>query len=215
MLVFTLIFSKVAKIDSQGIPYPVFAYAALLPWSFFANAVAASGNSVVNSAHLITKVYFPRVIIPIAAVCAGLVDLAVAFPVLLALMLYYQIELTANLLLLPALVLLATVLAASVGLWLSSLNVKYRDVKFAIPFLVQIWMYLSPIGYPASVVPAKWRMLYSLNPLVGIIDGFRSSFFGLAFDWKTIIVSVVVTLVSLVYSLHYFRRMESSFADII
>jgi lipopolysaccharide transport system permease protein len=215
MLIFTLIFSKVARIDSNGIPYPGFAYAALLPWMFFANAITTSGNSVINNAHLVTKVYFPRLIVPVAAVCAGLVDFAVAFPMLLALMFYYQTEITLNLLLLPLLVLLTTILAIAVGAWLSSLNVKYRDVKFAIPFLVQIWMYLSPIAYPSSVVPADWRLLYSLNPFVGIIDGYRSAIFGRAFDWKTMAVSLVVTLILLVYALRQFRKMESNFADII
>lgn len=215
MLVFTLIFSKVARIDSNGIPYPLFAYAALLPWMFFANAITISGNSVINNANLITKVYFPRLIVPVAAVCAGLVDLAVAFPLLVALMFYYQVGMTLNLLLLPLLVLLTTILAIAVGTWLSSLNVKYRDVKFAIPFLVQIWMYLSPIAYPSSVVPAKWRILYSLNPFVGIIEGYRSAIFGRAFDWQTMAVSLVITLILLVYSLVQFRKMESNFADII
>jgi homopolymeric O-antigen transport system permease protein len=215
MLIFFLIFSKVAKIGSEGIPYPVFAFAALLPWTFFANAITLSGNSVVNSANLITKVYFPRVIVPIAAVCAGLVDLAVAFPMLLALMLYYQIGLTLNLLLLLPLVILTTLLAIAVGLWLSSLNVKYRDVKFAIPFLVQIWMYSSPIAYPSSVVPARWRLLYSLNPFVGIVEGYRSALFGRPFDWTTMTVSLLITLLLLIFALLQFRKMESSFADII
>lgn len=215
MVIFFLIFSKVAKIDSDGIPYPAFAYAALLPWTFFANAISTSGNSVVNSAHLITKVYFPRLIVPIASVCAGLVDLAIAFPMLLVLMLYYQTAVTLNLLLLPFLVFLTTLLAIAVGLWLSSLNVKYRDVKFAIPFLVQIWMYVSPIAYPSSVVPAKWRVLYSLNPFVGIVDGYRSALFGRPFDWTTMTISLVITLLVLVAALFQFRKMESSFADII
>ena len=215
MLIFTQIFSRVAKIDSDGIPYPVFAYAALLPWTFFANAIATSGNSVVSNSNLITKVYFPRLIVPIAAVCAGLVDLAVAFPMLVVLMFYYQIGLTLNVLLLVPLVLLTTLLAIAVGLYLSALNVKYRDVKFAIPFMVQIWMYVSPIAYPTSVVPAKWRVLYSLNPIVGIVDGYRSALFGNPFNWQAIAISVVITLVLLVYGLLQFRKVESSFADII
>ena len=215
MLIFTLIFSEVAKIDSNGIPYPVFAYAALLPWTFFANALTTSGNSIVGSAHLITKVYFPRLIIPVTAVCAGLVDLAVAFPMLVALMFYYHTGVTMNVLLLPPLVLLTTLLAIAVGTWLSAINVRYRDVKFAIPFIVQIWMYLSPVAYPSSVVPAKWRIFYSLNPLVGIIDGYRSALFGRAFDWKAIIISLVLTLTFLGYASHQFRKMEKTFADIV
>lgn len=215
MLVFTFIFSKVAKIDSNGIPYPVFAYAALLPWTFFANAITTSGNSIVGSSHLITKVYFPRPIIPVAAVCAGLVDLAVAFPMLVALMFYYRTGITVNVLLLVPLVLLTTLLAIAVGMWISAINVKYRDVKFAMPFVVQIWMYLSPVAYPASVVPAKWRTFYTLNPFVGIIGGYRAALFGRGFDWKALGISLLVTLVFLAYASFQFRKMEKGFADII
>jgi len=215
MLVFTFIFGKVAKIDSNGIPYPVFAYAALLPWIFFANAITTSGNSIVGSAHLITKVYFPRPIIPMAAVCAALVDLAVAFPMLAVLMFYYDIRVTVNALVLVPLVLLTTLLAIAVGMWISAINVKYRDVKFAMPFVVQIWMYLSPVAYPSNVVPSRWRTLYSLNPFVGIIDGYRAALFGPAFDWKTLAISSVVTLFFLTYASHQFRKMEKGFADII
>lgn len=215
MLVFTLIFSTVANIDSNGIPYPVFAYAALWPWTFFANAITTSGQSVVASAALVTKVYFPRLIVPVAAVCAGLVDLAVAFPILVALLAYYQTGLTPNLLMLFPLVLLTTLLATAVGIWLSALNVKYRDVKFAIPFLVQIWLYLSPVAYPATAVPAQWRVLYSVNPLVGIIEAYRAALFGRAFDWGAMLVSLVITLGVVAYALHQFRRMEKEFADIL
>ena len=215
MLVFTFIFSKLAKIDSNGIPYPVFAYAALLPWTFFANAITTSGNSIVNSSHLITKVYFPRPIIPVAAVCAGLVDLAVAFPMLVALMFYYRTGITVNVLLLVPLVLLTTLLAIAVGMWISAINVKYRDVKFAMPFVVQIWMYLSPVAYPASVVPARWRPIYALNPFVGIIGGYRTALFGGAFDWKPLGISLIVTMVVLAYAAFQFRKMEKGFADII
>jgi lipopolysaccharide transport system permease protein len=215
MLIFTLIFSRVAKIASNGIPYPVFAYAALLPWTFFANAITTSGNSIVGSSHIITKVYFPRMIIPVAAVCAGLVDLAVAFPLLVALMLYYHIGITLSVFLLLPLLLLTTLLAIAVGLWLSAINVKYRDVKFLIPFIVQIWMYLSPVAYPSNVVPAKWRLIYSLNPFVGIIDGFRAALFGRAFDWRSITTSLVITLALLWYASRQFRFMEKSFADIV
>jgi lipopolysaccharide transport system permease protein len=215
MLIFTLIFSKVAKIDSHGIPYPAFAYAALLPWTFFANALTTSGNSIVGSAHVITKVYFPRMIIPVASVCAGLVDLAVAFPMLLALMFYYHIGLTLNLLFLVPLVLLTTLLAIAVGTWLSAINVRYRDVKFATPFLVQIWMYLSPIAYPSSVVPAKWRLLYFVNPIAGIVEAYRAALFGQPFDWKAIGIATLVTGALLFYSSWQFRKMEKSFADIV
>ncbi len=215
MLIFTLIFSKVAKIDSNGIPYPVFAFAALLPWIFFANAITTSGNSIVGSAHLITKVYFPRMIIPVAAVCAGLVDLAVAFPMLVALMFYYGIPISLNILLLIPLVLLTTLLAIAVGMWLSAINVRFRDVKFLIPFVVQVWMYLSPVAYPSSVVPAKLRILYSVNPFVGIIDGFRAALFGQTFEWQPLALSLIITLALLGFASRQFRKMEKSFADIV
>ena len=215
MVIFTFIFGRVAQIDSGGIPYPVFAYAALLPWTFFANAITNSGNSIVGSAHLITKVYFPRMIIPVSAVGAGLVDFAVAFPMLAALMFYYHIPLTWNLLFLVPLVLLTTLLAIAVGMWLSAINVKYRDVKFAIPFLVQIWMYLSPVAYPSSVVPARWRTVYSLNPFVGIIDGYRWVLFGGAIPLREIGISLVITLLLFGYATYQFRKMEKGFADVI
>lgn len=215
MLVFTFIFGKVAKIDSNGIPYPVFAYAALLPWTFFANAITTSGNSIVGSANLITKIYFPRPIIPLAAVCAGLVDFAVAFPMLVVLMFYYRTGITLNVLLVVPLVLLTTLLAVAVGMWISAINVKYRDVKFAMPFVVQILMYLSPVAYPSSVVPAKWRTIYDLNPFVGIIDGYRSALFGRAFDWKALTISMIITLGFLTYASRQFQKMEKGFADII
>jgi lipopolysaccharide transport system permease protein len=215
MLVFTLIFGKVAKIDSNGIPYPVFAYAALLPWTFFANAITSSGNSIVGSSQLITKIYFPRPIIPVAAVCAGLVDLAVAFPMLVVLLFYYRTGITLNFLLVVPLVLLTTLLAIAVGMWISAINVKYRDVKFALPFVVQIWMYLSPVAYPTSVVPESWRTIYTLNPFVGIIDGYRSAFFGRAVDWKALAISLLITLGFLAFASHQFRKMEKEFADII
>lgn len=215
MLIFTLIFSKVAQIDSNGIPYPIFAYAGLLPWTFFANSITHSGNSMVSNSHLITKVYFPRVIIPVAAVGAGLVDFAVAFVMLLVLMVYYRIQLTANLLMLPALVALTTLLTIGVGTWLSAINVKYRDVKFALPFMVQIWMYLSPIAYPVTVVPQRWRLIYSLNPVTGIIEGYRSAFFGRPFDWTSLGISLAITVVLIGYAAYAFRKMEKGFADII
>jgi lipopolysaccharide transport system permease protein len=215
MLIFTLIFSRVAGISSDGIPYPVFAFAALLPWTFFSGAITSSSASLVGSAHLITKVYFPRPIIPIASVGAGLVDLAVAFPLLVVLMLHYHIGLTWNILFVPFLVVLTTLLAMAVGMWLSAINVKYRDVKFAVPFLMQVWMYASPIAYPASVVPARFRLLYSLNPLAGIIEGYRAALFGLSFDWRMLGIAALVTLGVLAYSGYAFHKMERSFADII
>jgi lipopolysaccharide transport system permease protein len=215
MLIFTLIFSRVAGIRSDGIPYPIFAFAALLPWTFFANAITSSGNSLVSSAHLITKVYFPRLLIPAAAVGAGLVDFAVAFVTLIPLMFYYHVQLSLNILLLPIPIVLILLLALGMGMWLSALNVRYRDVRFAVPFMIQIWMFLSPIAYPASVVPEKWQLLYSLNPVTGIVEGFRSTLLGQPFKWATLGISAVITLVVLIYSSLQFRKMEKSFADII
>ncbi len=215
MVIFTFIFNRVAQISSEGIPYPIFAYAGLLPWTFFSNAVSSSGNSLVGSSHLITKVYFPRMIIPGAAVTAGLVDFGIAFLMLVILMAYYHIGVSWQIVVLPVLIVHTTLLAFAVGMWLSALNVKYRDVRFALPFLVQIWMYISPIAYPASVVPQRWRLVYSLNPITGIVGGYRSALFGQALDWAALSLSVVTTMLLLVYSLYFFRKTEKSFADIV
>lgn len=215
MLIFTLFFGRLAGVPSDNVPYPIFAFAGLLAWTFFANAITNSGNSLVGSAHLITKVYFPRMIIPGAAVAAGLVDFAIAFVILALLMIYYGVAITLNILMLPVLLLLMTLLALGVGMWMSALNVKYRDVRFALPFMVQLWMYLSPVIYPASFLPEKLRWLLSLNPMTGIIEGFRSSLFGRPFNWIAIGVSAVITLILLIYSSYVFRRMEKSFADIV
>ncbi len=217
MLIFTLFFGKLAGIETRtgGIPYPIFAYAGLLPWTFFSNALTNSGNSLVGSSNLITKVYFPRMIIPGAAVGAGLVDFGVAFLILGALMIYYGVALTWTILMLPALVLLTALLALGMGMWLSALNVKYRDVRFALPFLIQLWMFVSPIIYPTSFLPERYRWLLLLNPLTGIIEGFRSALFGKPINWTALGISTLVTLVVLVYSAYSFRRMEKTFADII
>ena len=217
MLISTLIFGRLGGFGARtgGIPYPIFAYAGLLPWTFFSNAITASGNSLVGSANLITKVYFPRMIIPGAAVAAGLVDFFIAFVLLLGLMLYYRVSLTWNLLLFPALVFLTALLATGVGMWLSALNVKYRDIRFALPFIVQLWMFLSPVFYPSNVLPEKYRWAFALNPLTGIIDAYRSSLFGRPIDWTALGVSSLITIVLLVYASYSFRRMEKTFADIV
>jgi lipopolysaccharide transport system permease protein len=215
MLVFTLFFGRLAGVPSDNLPYPVFAYAGLLAWTFFANAITTSGNSLINSTHLITKVYFPRVIIPSAAIAAGLVDFAIAFGIMLVLMAYYRVALTWNILMFPLIVMLITLLALGMGMWLSALNVKYRDVRFALPFLVQLWMFVSPVIYPASFLPAKFRWLLSLNPMTGLIEGCRSSLLGLPFNWTSLAASAGITLILLIYSSYAFRRMERSFADII
>ncbi len=215
MIIFTIFFGKLAGVPSDGIPYPIFAYAGLLPWTFFSNALNSSGNSLVGSANLITKVYFPRVIIPGAAVAAGLVDLLVAFVIMVGLMVYYQVGATWNLLMLPALIILTALLATGVGMWMSALNVKYRDIRYALPFAIQLLMFLTPIIYPVTLVPERWRWLLKLNPLSGIIDGFRSALFGRPFDWGMLSASVLITLAVLLYAAYVFRRMERTFADIV
>ncbi|HVF56493.1 MAG TPA: ABC transporter permease [Pyrinomonadaceae bacterium] len=222
MAVFTLFFGKVAGIPSDGLPYALFAYAGLLPWTFFSSAAGASGNSMVNSSNLITKVYFPRMIVPMAAVGAGLVDFAISATVLAGLMIYYGVAPTRNLLLLPVLVLMLTMLTLGFGMWMSALNVKYRDIRLALPFLIQLWFFASPIIYPLSLVTSKvsnpelWRVVLSLNPMTGIVEGFRAALYGRNdFDWLAIGISAAVSVLMLVYAAFTFKRMEKSFADIV
>ena len=217
ILIFTLFFGRLAHIDAHtdGIPYPIFAFAGLLPWTFFANALNSGSNSLVSSTHLITKIYFPRTIIPAAAVMAGLVDFALAGIILGAMMIYYRLAVTVTLLLLPLLIALMVLLALGVGMILSALNVKYRDVRHALPFLVQIWMFASPVIYPSTIVPERWRWILALNPMTGIIEGFRASLFGRPIEWGLLAASAAVILAILVCSTFAFRRMEKSFADVI
>jgi lipopolysaccharide transport system permease protein len=215
MLLFTLIFGRLARMPSDGIPYMLFAYAGLLPWMFFSNAVTNSGNSLVGSASLITKVYFPRVVIPTAAVGAGLVDLTIAFLLLVPMFFYYGLAFGWSLLLLPLFVLLLTLLAIAVGMLMSALNVKYRDVRYALPFLIQLWLFASPVIYPSSLIPEKWKWLFALNPMTGIIEGFRASLFGQDFDGTLIAMAAGLTLILLLGSAFIFGRVEDSFADII
>lgn len=216
MIVFSIFFGRLAKVPSDGIPYPVFAYCALLPWQLFANALTASGNSLVANQQLLTKVYFPRLIIPISAVLAGLIDFGISFLVLIGMMFYYGIIPTVAVLTLPLLILLAIASALAVGLWLSALNVQYRDVHFTIPFLTQFWLFATPIAYPSSLVPQSLRTIYALNPMVGVVEGFRWALLG-----KTdgigplVIVSALVVAILLFAGLVYFRRMENTFADVV
>ena len=214
MMIFTIFFGRLAGVPSDNFPYPVFAYAALLPWTFFSNAVINSGNSLVGSSQLITKVYFPRLIIPAASVGAGLVDFVIAFVVFVALMFYYGIVPSWQIVMLAPLLLLATLLALGVGMWTSALNVKYRDVRYALPFVMQLWMFVSPIIYPTSMLK-QWQWLLALNPLTGIIEGFRSALLGRPFGWLAIGLSTVITLGMLAFAAYSFRRMEKRFADIV
>jgi lipopolysaccharide transport system permease protein len=215
MVVFSVFFGRLAKVPSDGVPYPVFAFAALLPWQLFAFALTESSNSLVGSQNLITKVYFPRLVIPLSSVLAGLVDFAISFLVLLGLMLYYGIRPTAAVAWLPLFVLLALATALSVGLWLSALNVKYRDVRYTIPFLTQFWLFVTPVAYPSSMIPQRWRALYGLNPMAGVVEGFRWALLGKSGGPGLLLwVSVAAVLTLLTGGLFYFRRMESTFADI-
>ena len=216
MLIFTLVFGNFAKIPSDGIPYPVFAFSALLPWSYFSQALARSSNSLVNSSNLVTKIYFPRLLIPLAASVAPVVDLFFSFLVLLVLMAWYKIAPTWGLLALPLFLGLAIMTALAVGLWSSALNVRYRDVGNIILFLSQVWMYASPVAYPVSMVPVKWRLFYSLNPMVGVIEGFRWALLGKESpDLMLMAVSSSVVLALLAGGIVYFKRMEQTFADVI
>lgn len=216
MVVFTVFFGHLAKVPSDGFPYPIFAFCALLPWQLFARALTESSNSVVANERLITKIYFPRLIIPLSAVLAGLVDFIFAFFVLLAMMLYYGIQPTSAVGTLPLFVLLAVMTALGVGLWLSALNVQYRDVRYTVPFVTQLWLFISPVAYPSSIVPEPWRLLYGLNPMAGAIEGFRWSLLGTAGPSAgMLLVSVGVALALFVSGLFYFRRMEKTFADVV
>jgi len=215
MLLFTLFFGRLARIQSGGVPYPLFAYAGLLPWTFFANALTNSGNSLVGNSNLITKVYFPRMIIPAAAVLAGLLDFVIAFLLLIPMLVYYRIAVSWNLLWLPLFILLATGLALGVGMWFAALNVKYRDIRYALPFLVQLWLFASPVIYPSSIMPERWRWLLALNPMTGIIEGFRASLFGGKLDVAMTLTSAALTIAILIVSLFVFQYAEDSFADVV
>jgi lipopolysaccharide transport system permease protein len=214
-IIFTIFLGKLARVPSDNLPYPLFVFAGLLPWTFFASAITASGNSLVSSASLITKVYFPRMIIPGAAIGARLLDFGIAFIILVGLMIHYRVSVTGNILVLPVVITLVVLLALGVGMWASALNVKYRDVGVVLPVLIQLWMFVSPVVYPSSIVPAKYHWLYALNPLAGILEGFRASLFGGEFDWLALSISTIFTLLLLVYSAYVFRRMERDFADIV
>ncbi|HSS21917.1 MAG TPA: ABC transporter permease [Pyrinomonadaceae bacterium] len=215
MLIFTLVFNRFVRLNSGPLPYPLFALSGLLLWIFFANAVTNSTHSLVSNSNLITKVYFPRLFIPAASVGAGLVDLSVAFLLLLGMCFYYGIALSLNILLLPLFVLLMALLALAVGLLAAALTVKYRDLRHALPFIIQLWMFASPVIYPTSVVPEKWKWLVTINPVAGAIEGFRASLTGTPLSLTHVAISVGITLLLLGLSIYVFRRLEDSFADVI
>ncbi len=216
MVVFSLFFGKLGKMGSDGIPYPIFSFAALVPWTFFANGLMNASTSLVGSSNLIKKVYFPRLSIPIATVLSGVVDFALAFGVLIILMLAYGIVPALNILWLPLFLLLALVTVLGVSLWLSALNVEYRDVRYVVPFLTQFWLFATPIAYPSSLLPEKWRAVYALNPMVGVVEGFRWALLGTnTRPGPMIAVSTLAAMVLLISGAFYFRRMEKTFADIV
>jgi lipopolysaccharide transport system permease protein len=216
MVVLSVFFGRLAKVPSDGIPYPIFAYCALLPWQLFAHAINESGNSLVANESLITKVYFPRLIIPLAAVLGGLADFAVAFVVLLGMMLWYGIVPGAAVALLPLFVLFALATALAIGLWLSALNVEYRDVRYTLPFITQFWLFVTPVAYPSSLVPEQVRVLYGFNPMAGVVEGFRWALLAKGQpDLLLMLASVAAVSVLLAGGLMYFRRMERTFADVV
>jgi lipopolysaccharide transport system permease protein len=215
MLIFTVVFNRIARLDSGAIPYPLFAYSGLLLWSFFAGAVSAGTNSLISNTSLVTKVYFPRAFIPAAAVGAGLVDLAVGSVLLAAMAAYYGVHVTWGLLLLPVFVLLGALLAFAAGMLASALTVKYRDLRHALPFLLQFWMFASPVIYPAGAVPEGLRWVLAVNPMSGVIEGFRASLTGTGFDWRVAAVPFIAAPVLLALAFYVFRRLEDTFADVI
>lgn len=216
MVVFSVFFGRLARLPSEGVPYPIFTYCALVPWTYFATALTQSSNSLVDHARLITKIYFPRILVPAAAILAGLVDLAIAFVVLVGMLLWYGVVPTLAVLLLPLFAFLAALTAFAVGLWLSALNVRYRDVKYTIPFLVQFWLFLTPVAYSSTLVPERWRPLYALNPMTGVVEGFRWALLGRRdAPGPMLAVSTATVVLLLVGGLFYFRRMEQRFADVV
>jgi lipopolysaccharide transport system permease protein len=216
MVIFTLVFGRLAKMPSDGIPYPLFAYAALVPWTFFANGLTQSSNSLVQNGNLLKKVYFPRLVVPISSVTSGAVDFVFAFLVLLVLMLYYGVVPTVHVVWLPFLLTLGFVTALGVGLWLSAMNVRFRDVRYTIPFLTQLWLFATPIAYPSSLLSEPWKSVYSLNPMVGVVEGFRWALLGTNTPpGFAIVLSSMTAVVLLVGGAFYFRRVEKHFADIV
>lgn len=216
MVVFSIFFGSLAKVPSDGVPYPIFSYTALIPWTLFSKALQDASRSLVANSHMITKVYFPRMILPLSSVLAGVVDFLIAFVVLLGMMVFFNIYPTINIWVLPLFLLLALVTAVGVGLWLSALNVLFRDINYILPFLTQFWMYLTPVAYPSSMIPSNWQVIYALNPMVGVVEGFRWALLGTDQPPGVItLVSSIVALLLLISGMFYFRRMERLFADMV
>jgi lipopolysaccharide transport system permease protein len=216
MVVFSIFFGNLAKVPSDGVPYPIFSYTALIPWTLFSKALQDASRSLVANSHMITKVYFPRMILPLSSVMAGVVDFLIAFVVLLGMMVFYNIFPTVNVLVLPLFLLLALVTAVGVGLWLSALNVLFRDINYVLPFLTQFWMFLTPVAYPSSMVPSEWQVIYALNPMTGVVEGFRWALLGTGQPPGIMtLVSSITAVVLLISGMFYFRRMERLFADMV
>jgi lipopolysaccharide transport system permease protein len=217
MVVFTIVFGKLAKLPSEGVPYPILVYTALLPWQFFSNSLSESSNSLITNSNLLSKIYFPRLILPTSSVIVGIVDFLISFVILIGLMVWFHFIPQWRILALPFFLALALVTSLGFGLWLAALNVKYRDFRYIVPFIVQFGLYISPVGFSSTIVPEKWRLLYSINPMVGVIDGFRWAILGQSIKlyWPGFILSLVLTIVIFLSGLRYFRHTERVFADVI
>lgn len=217
MVIFSVIFGKLANLPSDGIPYPIFSYTGLLPWQLFSKALSDASSSLVNNQAHITKIYFPRLFLPASSILSGLVDFLIALLVLFCMMWYYQIPLTKNILLLPFLILFTLIACMAVAMWFSSLNVKYRDVKYVLPYLVQVWMYATPIAYSSTLIPEQWRSLYGLNPMVGVIEGFRWALLNREMEMGPLLTGISILIVFLLFAggIIYFQRMERTFSDVI
>ena len=217
MVVFTIIFGKLAKLPSEGVPYPVLVFVALLPWQFFANSFSESSNSLIGNANLLSKVYFPRIILPVSTVIVSLVDFLISFVFLVVLMVWYQFLPDWRIITLPFFLILASLASFGFGLWIAALNVKYRDFRYVVPFFIQFGLYVSPVGFSSSIIPGKWRLLYSINPMVGVIDGFRWALLGqnIQLYWPGFLLSIGLTLLIFLSGLRYFRKTERTFADVI
>jgi lipopolysaccharide transport system permease protein len=215
MVVFTIFFGKLAKIPSEGIPYPLFSYAALLPWTLFSEGITRSTNSMITNANIMTKVYFPRLVMPISGILSPLIDFMIAFVILIAMMLYYGFVPTINIIWLPVFILLALMTSLGVGLWLSAFNFQYRDFQYTLPFLIQLWLFASPIVYPSTLLPESYRWIYGLNPMAGVIEGFRWALLGTNPPSSMIAFSFVIVMVILISGAYCFKRMEKTYADVV